>query len=383
MKFFKKIKDGGLAVLNIEYVKKYFKKFESLEWNMKILLLLGAIGLIVFILGPIHYMFGDTVKLQTESLDRGRTLVKLLAASNQEAFSENQEVLYSTDVVKSEAGVVGAYISDADGMILSPVDFFGRPISDLKNLNSVYLEKSGDDLRVYNLKDGVYFLTYPIFNTEETYKGINKIKKGVAYLRYDTKASLNSGGYRYFGIIKFVLFMFLVMWGAYYLLKRWTLLPISKATELCEEGNANGLTENIAGIKFSEVAGLAKAALKISGQKNISFATQNKTVTGAEILSRIQSFSANDYIVLDSQKMIVSVQGDVEKKFGCTLKAGDHILDSMSDYPHIEELMNIIVEAERDGKTSRQVSLKDYVLKGSFIEEGNDNFFVISAETGR
>jgi hypothetical protein len=323
------------------------------KWDKKFIIMLIALGIIAFFIGPIRFLFVDTTQLQAESLDRAGSLVRLLAASNQEAFSQEQEVLYTTDAVRGELGVEEAFITDNQGMVLAPAEYFGMQAQKIKDFRNFYLEKAGDNLRAYDLGKNHYFLTYPIFNSLETYRGIQEIKKGVAYISYNTSASLNRVHVRYLEAIRFLVLMILCLWGLFYLQKRWTLSYVDEAT---------------------------KNAVKES-EKNETTAPESHNLT-ANFWEKLEQLGLGTYLVLDDKRAIVSHQGAVEKKLKCSLEKGGHLLECLSDSPYFQDMLDAVVALGKEptnyDATSTDGALK---IKGTSVEgEGARAYYLIALD---
>lgn len=366
-------RENKITLKILLYIDK-MKHFEELEWNVKLLYLLGLTGIIILFIGPLNFIFRSSLQLQTESLDRGRTLVRLLAASNQEAFSENQEVLYSTEAVRGEVGVVGAFISDASGMILAPADNFGGQVQKTKDFDERYLTQSSDSLKVYDAGGGVFFLTYPILNSEETYKGLEDIKKGIAYIKYDTNFSLNRLESKTVAVMKFIILTILCGWGFYFLQKRWTLYPMLKATNALKEGE---LLREVTKIRFTELDNLL-SQIKIHLQKKPAEASRdnNKTV---DFWKQLQPLTIGDFLVLNSNKVLLLKQGSIGKVLETSLTNGEHILEGMGKSPHLNDLMQLILDIENKKDTAKVELKNGYSLKGIQVKEKMENYFVITS----
>jgi hypothetical protein len=321
------------------------------KWDKKFIIVLVAVGVIAFLIGPVRFLFVDTTQLQAESLDRAGSLVRLLAASNQEAFSQGQEVLYSTDAVRGELGVDEAFITDNQGMVLAPAEYFGMPAQKIAGFRNFYLEKAGDNIRAYDLGKHHYFLTYPIFNSLETYKGIQEIKKGVAFISYNTSASLNRVHTRYLEAIRFAILMILCLWGLFYLEKRWTVSYIDEATK-------NALQEN----------------------EPVHTTTPESNNLTTNFWDKLEKLGLGTYLVLDDNRAIVSHQGAAEQKLKCELKKGGHLLEYLSDSPYFQDMLDAVVALGKEpasyDATSTDGALK---IKATAIEgEGNRPYYLIA-----
>ena len=96
-----------------------------------------------------------------ESSLRGRALVDLLAATNEEALRENRPETLSSERVAGEPGVLGAYILDPMGRVLAPAEMSGESsgafLSNLgfdvqaKDVRAFREIRAGDGTTVYAL----------------------------------------------------------------------------------------------------------------------------------------------------------------------------------------------------------------------------------------
>lgn len=338
-----------LKRVNVQPLIKRWHSLDNGTWEKKMLTLLIALGVFVLFAGPISLLSRDSLQLQTESLDRGRALVKLLAASNQQAFIQEQEVLYSIDSVKSEAGVRGAYVADDDGIIVSPVNLFGKEVGDVKNFKQVYFTGSGNELKVYEIGSGKYFLTYPIFVSEESAKGIENVKKGVACLHYDARASLNRVSHRIIEILRFMILLSFAMWGVFILLKRWTLLPILKAGEIVQ-------------------APLTKEA-----------AVQGKGYDLKKVWEKLGSVNAGDFVVLDSKKNLIEALGSVDQALKCSLSRGQHLLEALNDSPYLKDVLNLLVQIDRDKESAAELKLPNGVTLKAVYLDMDEGYYILVA----
>ena len=84
--------------------------------------LVAAIAALAFVVLAMPLLRTLGSALAAESSLRGRALVDLLAATNEEALRENRPESLSTERVAVEPGVVGAYILDPMGRVLAPAD---------------------------------------------------------------------------------------------------------------------------------------------------------------------------------------------------------------------------------------------------------------------
>src|SRR3989338_7884718 len=108
-------------------------KFQNLDWSERVIVLIGVAGLLLFIFGPYSLLYRKTHLISYEAHKRGEALVHLLAAGNQAAFAANESVLYSVDAVSRERGVNDAVVTDLEGIILSPLERFGKTLDKVKN----------------------------------------------------------------------------------------------------------------------------------------------------------------------------------------------------------------------------------------------------------
>ncbi len=360
-------------------VTRSIVRIERLEWKTKVLALIVAFAALMFIVGPVQFLFRDTVQLQAESLDRGRALVRLLAASNQEAFSQNQEVLYSTDAVRGEVGVLDAYVTDADGAIVSPAEYFGKRASDIEELSGASGTTLGADIAVRNRGGGSYILEYPIRVMTETYKGLKAVTKGRAFVLFDARSGLNRMGYQFLEAIKFSLLLVLVAWGAFALLKRWTLTPIRYAAEGVPE-HEDGIAAG-GHITFSELKPLLESKGRDAPKARRKTMKQPATAA-AGLRERLSSLVQEPMIILNGKKEIAMTQAAMQKLLGCTLAEGEHLLEALSESPYFGDVMQLVVDVEEGNKDcSRRSADGSLAFSGTSVVSEGERYIAFTVNT--
>jgi len=187
--------------------------------------------------------------LATESSLRGRALVDLLAATNEEALRENRPETLSNQRVAAEPGVVGAYILDPMGRVLAPVEMSGEPAGQLlsnlgfdvqaKDIRTFRESRAGEDTTVYAL---------PVRAQGR--------RLGVAVLHYRVGAAVSR-----WTVVMLVLGSLLLLMGvaaAVLVARRWTLLPVQELKDDVE-ALRRGFVESLAEDRpYSDLATIAR-----------------------------------------------------------------------------------------------------------------------------
>jgi hypothetical protein len=345
------------------------KRADRLAWRVKLIAVLGLAFLVLFLAGPVGIASHFSERLRAESLERGMALVEMLAATNAQAFKDQQDVLFSTASVSAQAGVQGAYVSDADGMIVAPVELYGKRVDAIAGMNASLHERAGEGLRVYRMKGGDYVLTYPVVNYVEQAGGFDRLVNGVAYLRYDADAY--GWWYAPAEVLKFVVIAILVGWGCYVLLRRWTLWPLK---QLAEQGAGDaGNSLQATGIRFDEVDRLCEA--RVGAEPHARGTTAGVHTDGASMWHQLESLGIGDYLVLDAHKRIVSVSGVLEKTLKCSFERGTHLLDHSG--AAMDALMKLVVAMDAAPGAAVETEVdRSMVLVGAYIENGDGAYVV-------
>ena len=187
--------------------------------------------------------------LAAESSLRGRALVDLLAATNEEALRENRPETLSTERVAGEPGVVGAYILDPMGRVLAPAEKSGESSGPLlsnlgfdveaKDIRAFRKSRAGDDTTVYAL---------PVRAQGR--------RLGVAVLHYRVGAAVSR-----WTVVMLVLGSLLLLMGvaaAVLVARRWTLLPVQELKDDVE-ALRRGFGESLAEDRpYSDLATIAR-----------------------------------------------------------------------------------------------------------------------------
>jgi hypothetical protein len=211
--------------------------------------LVAAIAALAFVVLAMPLLRTLGSALAVESSLRGRALVDLLAATNEEALRENRPETLSTQGVAAEPGVVGAYILDTMGRVLAPAEMSGESAGPLlsnlgfdvqaKDIRAFRESRSGDDTTVYAL---------PVRAQGR--------RLGVAVLHYRIGAAVSR-----WTVVMLVLGSLLLLMGvaaAVLLARRWTLLPVQELKDDVE-ALRRGFVESLAEDRpYSDLAAIAR-----------------------------------------------------------------------------------------------------------------------------
>lgn len=338
-------------IMSHKWTKITLNKFQTLEWNERVAILIGICALAIFVIGPYALLYRNTKTILLESEKRGETLTRLLAASNQAAFTQKLEVLYSTSAVKHQLGVLDAMVMDPSGTILAPVERFGRTFKKIASqVNPQSCTRS--------VSDSHYEFICPIFKWVETESGFIKKTMGYAYLDYTSDDSLNIAGSRAFQIIKYII-VFLI----FFALLAYAIISLTRKALLDFKFNirahTRGTTPHLTHPKhFKELNSIAEEIEEYGKHSPHHQPTQEKSQTSfMEILQKIKLFSLQEMLVLSSDKQLVYVTDSLKETL--KLKAEQHILRAVQDSPYGDRLLDFF---SRLVDSSEEVS--DFTLDG-------------------
>jgi hypothetical protein len=176
--------------------------------------------------------------LAAESSLRGRALVELLAATNEEALRENRPEALSVERVALEPGVVGAYILDPTGRVLAPSEKAGDAPGGL--LSRLGFEVDANDIRA--LREGRAEGSTTVYALPVRAEGR---RLGLAVLHYRIGGAVST-----WTVVMLVLGSLLLLMGvaaAVLIARRWTLAPVQELrddVEALRGGLVPSLTED-------------------------------------------------------------------------------------------------------------------------------------------
>lgn len=349
-------------------------RIDRLAWRTKLVATIVASFGLLFLLGPLGLTSQFSEQLRSESLERGMALVELLAASNAAAFKDQQDVLFSTSSVNGQSGVKAAYLSDADGMIVAPVDLYGRRVDAVLGLSTNIHERAGEGLRVYRVKGGEYLLTHPVVNYAEEKGAFERLVNGVAYVRFDADAV----GWWYAPVqtLKFLVIAVLIGWGWYALLRRWTLKPMQQLAEQSGSNLLNATALSASGIRFDEVDSLCASRLK-EEQGGTAAGAYADAKESAPLWQLFLQLGIADALVLDADKRIASVHGRMQNALKCDFEQGTHLLDHTAGGAGMDALMKLLVEMDTHPGVVRETDLdRSNTLVGTYVGDGGGVYVV-------
>ena len=333
-------------------------RVDAIAWTTKVWGILTLFAVLFYLAGPVHFVFRDAVQIQAEALDRGKTLVRLLAAANEEAFSRDQEVLFSTDAVRHEVGVRKALVVDTAGVIVAPSDSFGTKLTEIEGFERESPSGARAEVTVRDTGSGVYLLTYPITVMSETDGGIQAVAKGTAYISFDARSSLNRVGYQFVEAIKYGLLLALAAWGVYLLLSRWTLVPMRAAVERIHSPHA-APKAHTAPMTFAELdplVALAEVAV-VDSAATAGAHRDDLSLVGSALERR----ASDDVIVLDARGRIALCLGNATARLGARCAPGTHIVEALMGTPYLREMTALALTTE-GGETVRTIQSEDECL---------------------
>lgn len=225
--------------------------------TLRFAVLVAAVAVLAFVVlaMPLLRTLGNA--LAAESALRGRALVDLLAATNEDALRENRPERLDVGRVASEPGVVGAYILDPMGRTLAPEPSSSNGASLLAGLG---VDVDPKDIRRFHESQATNGTTVYALPVRAQGRRL-----GVAVLHYRAGAALST-----WTALMLVLGSLLLLMGvaaAVLLARRWTLLPVHELRDdveaLCQ-GFADSLTEDR---PYSDLATIARSFNELAGRR--------------------------------------------------------------------------------------------------------------------
>jgi len=311
------------------------QKFENLDWKGKMIVLISAAALFVFLIAPYSLLFRESGTLIAESEKRGQSLIQLLANSNQVAFSEDMSVFYSTTSVIHELGVKDAWITDTEGNILAPAERFGKSMTKNK------IKGSSQGCTRWNL--GLdYEFACPIFKWVEKDAGFQKQIVGYAYMDYTVAASLNFLTHRGFQIFKYITWFLacfgVLAYGLIMLIKK-PLLDFKFELRAFARGSKKDF---IPPKNFPELTDLANEIREvIQSQKSVMpQSTHTGTTNWRNILTSLHPFLAKNVLYIDGEKNVSYASPELTSRFQIT--EGSHLIRALQNFTGYDDLMDFL-----------------------------------------
>jgi len=211
--------------------------------------LVAAIAALAFLVLAMPLLRTLGSALAAESSLRGRVLVDLLAATNEDALRENRPETLSIERIALEPGVIGAYILDPMGRVLAPAEMSGES-------SGVFLSKLGFDVQAKDIRafresragDDTTVYALPVRAQGR--------RLGIAVLHYRVGAAVSRWTVVMLGLGSLLLLMGVA--AAVLVARRWTLLPVQELkddVEALRAGFVASLTEDR---PYSDLATIAR-----------------------------------------------------------------------------------------------------------------------------
>lgn len=96
------------------------QRVSALSWQTRLGLGLAAIGALAFLVASLPLANRLRGSIETESMERGKTLLRFLAAINEPILANKDFQDLNTDIIMGEPGVKDALVLDVDGKVLAP-----------------------------------------------------------------------------------------------------------------------------------------------------------------------------------------------------------------------------------------------------------------------
>ncbi len=312
------------------------KKFNSLEWKEKIILIFGGLAFVMFLTTPYALLFRESKTLTAETEKRGGSLALLLAASNQVALSENRSILYSTSSVASELGVKDAWIVDKDNNIVAPAERYGKTFVGNKakaNPESCTRWTSGLD----------YQFACPIFKWVEVDAGFKKQIMAYAYIDYTAAATLNFRSYRGFELFKFLTW-FVIIFGilGYAAIKivQKPLLDLKFDLRAFSRGASPHFPEPQ---HFAELKDLALEIKDCLNSKTPVIATSAVSADVREFVATLDPFLDRNMLYINSEKIVTYANPALKQKF--QIEENTHILRAFGSNAVSDAIIRFLSQA--------------------------------------
>lgn len=236
-------------------------RLASLSWSAKLLLLVASVAFVVyFVLAfPLVRTLGSA--LREESLRRGRALLSLTAAANEDAVGESRTRDLSVDNILREERVKEALLLDLEGNVLAPSSRADEVLASVDGINAEL-----PDIRTFYLgrRGSDYVMVQPLVHRSR--------RVGFAVLVYEAASASGSWA----TAVLFLGFLVLLLGVVTALLvgKRMTLQPLSNFGDDIEavvKGDADYVPAQQG---FAELSELARSVNRLIARAFTVSATQ-------------------------------------------------------------------------------------------------------------
>lgn len=204
--------------------------------TVRFVALVAAIAALAFLVLAMPLLRTLGSALAAESSLRGRVLVDLLAATNEDALRENRPETLSIERIALEPGVIGAYILDPMGRVLAPAEMSGELSGSL--LSNLGFDVDAKDIRAF--REGRAGGNTTVYALPVRAEGR---RLGVAVLHYRVGGAVSR-----WTVVMLVLGSLLLLMGvaaAVLVARRWMLAPVQELRDDVE-ALRSGLVDSLA-----------------------------------------------------------------------------------------------------------------------------------------
>ncbi len=323
-------------------------RFLGLGWSSKVVLVLLLLALASYLMVAWPLISRQNRVLKQAGLDLSRVLVLSLAAANQEALKQGDEMLVNVKQLAGVKGVIRAYVYDLQGRTLAPVSQLhkvpGDPASRraLAAERTMVQERGGDiydlaaPIRVFDLKAGKFRKV-----------GTARIIVSLAALR-----GLARGAW----LASFIslIFMLACAAAAGILISRLTYQPINRLRQELEEALKGDREAVIPAKGFGPLARLGESLNRALAKLNQAPAPVPPPEAAAGAHREIQALVQvveQAVLVVDSQNRVMFISPAFSELTGLEAEAlaGKHLLEAISDQELLAATLEIIKASVESG----------------------------------
>ena len=327
-------------------------RFLGLGWSSKVVLVLLLLSLVSYLVVAWPLISRQNQVLKEAGLDLARVLVLSLAAANQEALKQGDEMLVNVKQLAGVKGVIRAYIYDLEGRTLAPVSQLHKVPRDPVSRRALAAER----VMVQDRGGNIYDLAAPIRVFDLKAGKFKKVGTARIIVSLAALRGLSRGAW----LASFIslIFMLACAAAAGILISRLTYQPINRLREELEEA-LKGDRDTVSPAKgFGPLARLGESLNRALAKLNQvqSRAPAPAAVPGAsagahrEIQALVQVVD-QAVLVVDSQNQVMLVSPAFTRLTGLEAEAmqGKHLLEAISDQKLLTATLEIIKQSVESG----------------------------------
>lgn len=373
LKNWEKLREKVKQSTQNENIQNLYKKFQMLEWKNRVWTIIIAIAVLLFFLGPYSLLFHESNTLLAESEKRGYTLAQLLAASNQNAMSQDKTVLYSINSVQQELGVKNAWITDTSGMILSPVERFGKTLSK----NEIFSSPSGCEKRQQGYD---YTFVCPITKWLETESGFQTQVMGYAYLVYSSQDSLNFLSNRSVELFKYFIWFSLFFLSLGYVIIKITQIDLTNVKFDLRSVNRGATTNFAIPENFSDLQELALEIQELQKNQSSPGIQGASHVSSETLFSQFENILNEPFLIIDPYKAVAYTSNKTKNLY--EISENTHILRAFQKTKINDSLLKAFSNFidSNENSTTQKIDGEKEIQLSRFSSDGSEHFIVIFKE---